>query len=76
MTRGSGASGRDLFVDTPIDFEELSQGAALVEVGSTPVRIASIPHLIRMKQIAGREQDRADIRMLEEIERRRGLLRD
>ena len=68
---GSPLSTVDFFVESPIDFEELWQNAELVGIGPTVVRVASIPHLIRMKQVAGREQDRADIRMLEEIQRRR-----
>ncbi|MEO7793842.1 MAG: hypothetical protein ABIV06_03650 [Thermoanaerobaculia bacterium] len=61
----------DLFVESPIEFEELWQSAELVAIGSTVVRVASIPHLIQMKELAGREQDRTDIRKLEEIQRRR-----
>lgn len=62
----------DLFVESPIDFEELYRKAELIPIGTTVVRVVSIPHLIQMKQAAGREQDRADLRVLEEIEKRRG----
>ncbi len=62
----------DLFVESPIDFEELYRKAQLIPIGNTVVRVVSIPHLIQMKQAAGREQDRADLQALGEIEKRRG----
>ncbi len=61
----------DVFVENPIPFDELRRHAETAELGSTSVRIASIPDLIRMKEIAGRPQDREDIAALTEIERRR-----
>ncbi len=62
----------DLFVETPIDFEELYRKAELIPIGTAVVPVVAIPHLIQMKQAAGREQDRADLRVLVEIEKRRG----
>jgi hypothetical protein len=62
----------DVFVENPISFGELRERAETLTLGAIPVRIASIPDLIRMKELADRPQDRADIAALNEIERRRG----
>lgn len=62
----------DLFVRHPIDFEELWQGSVAMPIGGTEVRVASIPHLIRLKRLSDRPLDRDDIQKLEEIERQRG----
>jgi hypothetical protein len=42
----------DLFVDNPIDFEELWRRSEIVPLGNTTARVASIPDLIRLKRIA------------------------
>jgi hypothetical protein len=57
----------DLFVESPIDFSELYDRADRVRLSTTSVTIASIPDLVRMKRIAGRPQDLADIDALEAI---------
>ncbi len=62
----------DLFVESPLDFEELWRDAESVSLHSTTIRVASVPHLIAMKRIAGRSQDHDDIAKLEEILRQRG----
>ncbi|MCP3957034.1 MAG: hypothetical protein GY719_04195 [bacterium] len=61
----------DLFVDHPIDFEGLWSRSELVELSTTAVRVASIDDLIRLKELAGRDQDRADVEKLREIRRKR-----
>lgn len=61
----------DLFVEHPMDFEDLWRGSEVIELSGTVVRIASIPHLIRLKRLAGRPQDLADIEALEIILRRK-----
>lgn len=55
----------DLFVHEPFGFDE-EYSSALVKplYGSIEVRFVSIPTLIRMKQAAGREQDRLDVEHL------------
>lgn len=61
----------DLFAEHPIDFEELWNHAEIIKLTRASVRIASIRDLIRLKRIAGRPQDLADIEALELILRRR-----
>ena len=55
----------DLFVAEPFPFDQ-EYARALVKPlhGNIPVRIVSIPALIQMKELAGREQDRIDIEHL------------
>lgn len=55
----------DVFVNELFPFDE-EYGRALVKplYGTVPVRFVSIPTLIRMKEAAGRTQDRIDIEHL------------
>ncbi len=61
----------DLFVESPIPFDELWARADVFGLATTRVRVAAIPDLIRMKRLAGRPQDAIDIEALERIARRR-----
>ena len=63
----------DLFVESPIDFEELLLRSEVVQLTGTTVRIASIEDLIRLKRLSGRALDLADIEQLEKIRKRRGV---
>jgi hypothetical protein len=57
----------DVFVTEPFPFDE-EYGRALVKpLGTVAVRFVSIPSLIRMKEIAGRPQDRIDIEYLRKL---------
>lgn len=56
-----------LFVEHPIPFEELWERSEVLPVGTTEVRVASIPDLIRLKKLPGRPQDRIDIERLQQI---------
>ncbi len=62
----------DVFVENPVDFEELWSRSEILPLSGTTARVASIPDLIRLKRLAGRPEDRLDIEALEAIlERRR-----
>ena len=54
----------DIMLDPIVSFSDLYEGASEVTMGATVVRLASIPHLIALKQAAGRPQDLADIERL------------
>ncbi len=57
----------DLFVQSPIPFDELWSRSELISLPTGDVRVASLGDLIRMKETAGRPQDSADIRALEAL---------
>ncbi|KAB7745313.1 hypothetical protein GA707_05090 [Nostocoides sp. F2B08] len=57
----------DLFAHPPIAFEDLWRESVVVDVAGLAVRVVSLNHLVAMKRIAGREQDRADIAALQRI---------
>jgi predicted nucleotidyltransferase len=59
----------DIFVQYPLDFEELWNDGTKIDLGLTSLRIASIDHLILMKRAANRPQDLLDIEQLENIKR-------
>ena len=57
----------DVFAVEPRPFEELVGGSSLLEVGGLCVRVASLEHLIEMKQTAGRTRDLEDVRALQRL---------
>lgn len=57
----------DVFVTEPFDFEEEYARALVKPLGPVAVRFVTIPTLIRMKELAGRPQDRIDIDYLRKI---------
>ena len=57
----------DLFVKSPLPFDELYADSKAVRIDRHQVHIASIDHLIDMKRRAGRIQDLADIEALEAL---------
>ncbi len=57
----------DVFIDEPVEFGDLLADAVNKDIQSLKVRIASIPHLIEMKQRAGRARDLEDIDKLRQI---------
>ena len=61
----------DLFVNHPIDFDDLLARSQTCEISDCTVQIASIPDLIDLKRLANRQRDREDIEKLEEILRLR-----
>jgi len=54
----------DMFVREPFPFEEEYRRALVKPLGAIPVPFVSIPTLIRMKEAAGRPQDKIDIEHL------------
>jgi hypothetical protein len=62
----------DLFVETPIPFEQLWAQSKTVEFGGVPIRIAAIRDLITLKRLAGRPRDLQDIEALEAIQEAKG----
>jgi hypothetical protein len=54
----------DVMLAPEVPFADLWADSPTVCIGGHNVRIASIPHLIRMKEAAGREQDLADVARL------------
>ncbi len=65
----------DLFVEHPIDFEEIWNRAEMIPLATTSVRVASISDLIALKRLANRPEDVRDIEALEEIARVKGGVR-
>ncbi|HRO62368.1 hypothetical protein [Thermomonas sp.] len=57
----------DVFIEEPIDFRSLLAAAIDKDLDGVPVKVACIPHLIEMKQRAGRPRDLDDIAKLREI---------
>lgn len=51
----------DVFARYPVPFADLDREAVDARVGTTPVRIASLAHLLMAKAVLGREHDLADI---------------
>jgi hypothetical protein len=51
-------------VSEPFAFDEEYRRALIKPLGPTAVRFVTIPTLIRMKEAAGRSQDRIDVEYL------------
>lgn len=62
----------DVFVREPIDFAEMHAEAVRKDLDGVSIPVASIRHLIRLKQAAGRRQDIDDIDALREIAKETG----
>lgn len=54
----------DILLDPIVSFDELWAAVSVVQISDIDVRVASIPHLIRMKEATGRPQDLADVERL------------
>lgn len=57
----------DVMLDPGIPFHELWADAMVASIGGYPVRIASLRHLLRMKEATGRPQDMADVDRIREM---------
>jgi hypothetical protein len=62
----------DIFLENPIDFESAYAKRKDLRIEDFTIPLASVPDLITMKQISGREQDRSDIEALRQIQRQSG----
>lgn len=58
----------DVFVYEPIGFEEAYKRKEVMSAGRIKIPVISIKYLTKMKAIAGRPQDIADIEALKEVE--------
>lgn len=58
----------DVFVTEPFAFDEEHARALVKSLGPIAVRFVSIASLIRMKEIAGRPQDKIDIEYLRKLQ--------
>lgn len=59
----------DVLLDAPIDYAEAARDRLIVDADGTPVPLASIECLIRLKEAAGREVDRSDVEALRKAQR-------
>ena len=57
----------DVFVTEPFAFDEEYERALVKPLDSIDVRFVTVPTLIRMKEVAGRPQDRIDIDYLRKL---------
>jgi len=54
----------DVMLSPIVSFEELWRQAQTIKIGGIEVRVASVEHMIRLKEAAGRSQDLADVERL------------
>ena len=66
VQRFTDAAGRevDVFARFRLPFEELWAGSGFLDAAGRPVRVCSLPHLIRMKRLDGRPRDLRDLEAL------------
>lgn len=57
----------DVFVREPLDFGSMLSDAVVKDLDGVPIHVASIRHLILLKQVAGRPLDMDDIHALRDI---------
>ena len=57
----------DLFLENPIDFDSAYARRLNIPAGDLRIPVASVPDLITMKRLSGREQDRSDIEALTQL---------
>jgi hypothetical protein len=61
----------DILLDPVVPFAELQRDAVPTNIHGTVVPVASIAHLIQLKQHSGRAQDIADIEVLRRIQQQK-----
>ena len=57
----------DVFVGEPIPFAKAYSRKQVVKAGDLPIDVISLDDLIALKKLSARDQDLADIKMLEEL---------
>lgn len=57
----------DIIIDAPIAYPEARKRAKKITVQGVPIPVISIDDLIKMKQAAGREMDKADVQYLKKV---------
>ena len=57
----------DVILNPVVPFAELWTDATSMTLGGLKVRVASVPHLIRMKSATGRAQDMQDVERLKKL---------
>jgi predicted nucleotidyltransferase len=59
----------DILIKSPVAFEDLDKAKSIIEAKNISIPIASIDHLIKLKEMSGRKQDEADIEALKKIKK-------
>lgn len=57
----------DIIIDTPVDYKKAVKNINCIPIKNVSIPIISIGDLIKMKQKANRDQDKADIRYLKNL---------
>jgi hypothetical protein len=57
----------DIIIDAPVTYSEARKNAKKISVQGVSIPVISIDDLIKMKQTAGREMDKADIQYLKKV---------
>ena len=57
----------DILISPPVDIEAAFTRAITRDVDGTPLHVAAIEDMIRLKENTGRQQDRSDIEHLERL---------
>jgi predicted nucleotidyltransferase len=65
----------DVFIDHPIDYDQLLAQSVVIETQGVPMRVCGLLHLITLKEEANRPKDIEDLRWLHEL-LHRGNARD
>jgi len=58
----------EILLDPPVPFAELHRAAVQMPVLGVPIAVASLTHLIALKEAAGRPQDEVDVRHLRALD--------
>lgn len=61
----------DILIRNPVEFEEADKAKKIIEAKDIKIPVISLKHLIKLKEISGRELDKSDIDALKKIKRLR-----